>query len=53
MKVSSQVSQVPHGVTPPAQLRTVPEIPTHSAVRLPLPSVVITVQPLAFTAPGS
>jgi hypothetical protein len=53
MKISSQVSQVPHGVTPPAQLRTVPEIPTHSAVGFPAPSVVITVQPPAFGAPGS
>jgi hypothetical protein len=53
MKVSSQVSHVPHGVTPPAQLRTVPEMPTHSSRLLPLRSVVMTVQPLAFFAPGS
>src|SRR5262249_12523839 len=53
MKVSSQVSQVPHGLTPPAQLRTVPEMPTHSDKGRPAPSVVTTVQPLALTAPGS
>jgi len=35
MKISSQVSQLPHGVVPPAQFRTVPEMPTHSPVRLP------------------
>ena len=29
--VSSQVSQVPHGVLPPAQLVAVPAMPTHSA----------------------
>jgi hypothetical protein len=53
MNVSSHVSQLPHGVGPPAQLRTVPEMPTHSPVRLPRPSVVSTVHPPAFTAPGS
>ncbi len=30
---SSQVSQVPQGVLPPAQLSAVPEMPTHSATR--------------------
>ena len=30
VSVSSQVSQVPHGVGPPAQLVEVPEMPTHS-----------------------
>ena len=53
MTFSSHVSHVPHGVGPPAQLRTVPEIPTHSPVRLPRPSVVSTVQPPALTAPAS
>jgi hypothetical protein len=28
--VSSHDSQLPHGVTPPAQLLMVPEMPTHS-----------------------
>jgi hypothetical protein len=32
---------------------TVPEMPTHSANGIPLPSMVITVEPLAFAAPGS
>ena len=33
--VSSQVSQVPHGVTPPAQLRTVPARLDHDASHVP------------------
>ena len=33
--VSSHVSHVPHGVTPPAQLRTVPARLDHDASHLP------------------
>ena len=43
--VSSQVSHVPHGVTPPAQLFTVPATPTYCDLRAPRESTAITVQP--------
>ena len=53
VSVSSQVSQVPHGVGPPAQLTSVPEMPTHSPWLAPGVSVSMTVQPPALSAPGS
>jgi hypothetical protein len=43
---SSQVSQVPQGVLPPAQLVEVPAMPTHSATR-PSGRTSTTVQPPA------
>ena len=43
--LSSQVSQEPHGVGPPAQLLIVPDRPTHSERRLPLRVTSMTVQP--------
>jgi hypothetical protein len=49
--VSSQVSQVRHGVTPPAQLVDVPAMPTRSLTRRPWASATTIVQPPA--APGS
>jgi hypothetical protein len=53
ISVSSQVSQVPHGVGPPAQLTAVPEMPTHSPKLRPCRSVSITVQPPPASAPAS
>jgi hypothetical protein len=50
--VSSHVSQLPHGVGPPAQLRTVPlmlaQLPRHSPCRVSNSSV--TVPPPALTS---
>src|SRR4051794_28024980 len=43
--VSSQVSQVPQGVRPPAQLVEVPAMPTHSATGPPCGCTSTTVQP--------
>ena len=50
--LSSQVSQLPHGVGPPAQLLIVPDRPTHSLRRRPERVTSMTVQPPP-SAPGS
>src|SRR6478672_6400823 len=51
--VSSQVSQLPQGVAPPAQLLIVPDRPTHCALRLPSLVTSMTVQPPLGPTPAS
>jgi hypothetical protein len=45
--VSSQVSQVPHGVTPPAQLPSVPPRLGYDSTKLPSRKIRLVVPPAA------